>query len=82
MILSISPVQSVKGPSMHAGIGYYTRVTIATNGFNFQIINSLLESMGVTLDCNVLSYNETFPQAISGLPQATSVKRGKLKLTV
>lgn len=82
MILSILPIQNVKDSSMHAGIGYYTRVTIATKGFNFQIINSLVESMGLTLDCNVLSYNETFLQATSGLPQATSVKRGKLKLTV
>jgi len=40
MILGILPIQSVKDPSMHAGIGYYTRVTTATKGFNFQIINS------------------------------------------
>lgn len=47
MFLSILPIQSVKDPSMHAGIGYNTRVTKATKGFNFQIIDSLLESMGL-----------------------------------
>lgn len=35
MILSILPIQNVKDPSMYAGIGYYTRVTTATKGFNF-----------------------------------------------
>lgn len=40
MILSILPIESVIDPPMHAGIEYYTRVTTATEGFNFQIINS------------------------------------------
>ena len=64
----------MKDPSVFAGIGFYTRVTAVAKGFNFQIINSFLESMGLRLtwlDCNVLSYNKIL-QAISGLPQATS----------
>lgn len=58
LILSILPIQSVKDPSIHTGIGFCTRVTAPTKGFNFRIY-SLLESMGLRLtwlDCNVLSF--------------------------